>query len=200
MPDEDAPEEHEPDDADFVDDDLEEEADEAEEAGAELIARLVYEVPLQRRKEQREDNQTLDNRLSTTRTVSAGMVALLAAAFVLAGDSANEVLAHGEVRASVITTAALFIATFSASFVPYLTQADVGSPWMDDFMASAREMAPISLMWALGEAIAIATELNQPRLKRKALWVNIATALATLTGISIAVTVILAVAAAGSST
>lgn len=197
MPDEDAPEEHEPDDADFEDDDLEEEAD---EAGAELIARLVYEVPLQRRKEQREDNQTLDNRLSTTRTVSAGMVALLAAAFVLAGDSANEVLAHGEVRASVITTAALFIATFAASFVPYLTQADVGSPWMDDFMASAREMAPISLMWALGEAIAIATELNQPRLKRKALWVNIATALATLTGISIAVTVILAVAAAGSST
>lgn len=199
MPD-DAPEEQEPDDADFEDDDLEEEADEAEEAGAELIARLVYEVPLQRRKEQREDNQTLDNRLSTTRTVSAGMVALLAAAFVLAGDSANEVLAHGEVRASVITTAALFIATFAASFVPYLTQADVGSPWMDDFMASAREMAPISLMWALGEAIAIATELNQPRLKRKALWVNIATALATLTGISIAVTVILAVAAAGSST
>lgn len=194
MPDEDAPEEHEPDDADFEDDDLEEEADDAE-----LIARLVYEIPLQRRKEQREEDRTLDNWLATTRTVSSAMVALLAAAFVLAGDSANELLAHGEVRASVITTAALFIATFAASFVPYLTQADVGSPWMDEFMAGAREMNSTSLLWMLGEAIAVATDLNQPRLKRKARWVNIATGLATLTGISIAVTVILAVVAAGSS-
>ena len=194
MPDEDAPEEREPDDADFEEDDLEEEADDAE-----LIARLVYEIPLQRRKEQREDNQTLDNRLSTTRTVSAGMVALLAAAFVLAGDSANEVLAHGEVRASVITTAALFIATFIASFVPYLTQTDVGGPSMSRFMTSARTVDSISLLWMLGETIAAATDANQPRLKRKARWVNVATALATLTGISIAVTVILAVAAAGPS-
>lgn len=198
MPD-DAPEEHEPDDADFEDDDLEEEADEAEEAGAELIARLVYEVPLQRRKEQREEDRTLDNWLATTRTVSSAMIALLAAAFVLAGDSANEVLAHGEVRASIITTAALFIATFAASFVPYLTQADVGSPWMDDFMANARTTSSIALLWRLGETIAVVTDANQPLLKRKARWVNIATALATLTGISIAVTVVLAVVAAGSS-
>ena len=194
MPDEDAPEEHEPNDADFEDDDLEEEADDAE-----LIARLVYEIPLQRRKEQREEDRTLDNWLATTRTVSSAMIALLAAAFVLAGDSANEVLAHGEVRASVITTAALFIATFAASLVPYLTQADAGSPSISRFMAGARTMKSTSLLWMLGEAIALATELNQPLLRRKARWVNIATALATLTGISIAVTVILAVAAAGPS-
>ena len=197
MPDEDAPEEHEPGDAGFEDDDLDEEAVEAD---AELIARLVYEVPLQRRKEQREEDRMLDNWLSTTRTVSAAMIALLAAAFVLAGDSANEVLAHGEVRASIITTAALFIATFAASLVPYLTQADVGSPWMDEFMGSARTMDSISLLWMLGETIAVVTDANQPLLKRKARWVNIATALATLTGISIAATVVLAVAAAGSST
>lgn len=194
MPDEDAPEEREPDDADFEDDDLEEEADDAE-----LIARLVYEIPLQRRKEQREEDRTLDNWLATTRTVSSAMIALLAAAFVLAGDSANEVLAHGEVRASIITTAALFIATFAASFVPYLTEADVGSPWMDDFMANARTTSSIALLWRLGETIAVVTDANQPLLKRKARWVNIATALATLTGISIAVTVVLAVVAAGSS-
>lgn len=194
MPDEDASEEREPDDADFEDDDLEEEADDAE-----LIARLVYEIPLQRRKEQREEDRTLDNWLATTRTVSSAMIALLAAAFVLAGDSANELLAHGEVRASVITTAALFIATFVASFVPYLTQADVGSPWMDDFMANARTTSSIALLWRLGETIAVVTDANQPLLKRKARWVNIATALATLTGISIAVTVVLAVVAAGSS-
>lgn len=194
MPDEDAPEEHEPDDADFEEDDLEEEADDAE-----LIARLVYEIPLQRRKEQREEDRTLDNWLATTRTVSSAMIALLAAAFVLAGDSANEVLAHGEIRASIITTAALFIATFAASFVPYLTQADVGSPWMDDFMANARTTSSIALLWRLGETIAVVTDANQPLLKRKARWVNIATALATLTGISIAVTVVLAVVAAGSS-
>ncbi len=193
MPD-DAPEEHEPDDTDFEEDDLEEEADDAE-----LIARLVYEIPLQRRKEQREEDRTLDNWLATTRTVSSAMIALLAAAFVLAGDSANEVLAHGEVRASIITTAALFIATFAASFVPYLTQADVGSPWMDDFMANARTTSSIALLWRLGETIAVVTDTNQPLLKRKARWVNIATALATLTGISIAVTVVLAVVAAGSS-
>lgn len=195
MPDEDAPEEHEPDDADFEDDDLEEEEDDAE-----LIARLVYEIPLQRRKEQREEDRTLDNWLATTRTVSSAMVALLAAAFVLAGDSANELLAHGEVRASVITTAALFIATFAASLVPYLTQADAGWPWMGEFMVRARTMNSTSLLWMLGETIAAVTELYQPLLRRKARWVNIATALATLTGISIAVTVILAVAAAGSST
>ncbi len=194
MPDEDAPEEHEPDDADFEEDDLEEEADDAE-----LIARLVYEIPLQRRKEQREEDRALDNWLATTRTVSSAMIALLAAAFVLAGDSANEVLAHGEVRASVITTAALFIATFAASLVPYLTQADAGSPWMDDFMANARTTDSISLLWMLGETIAAAADANQLLLNRKARWVNIATALATLTGISIAVTVILAVAAAGPS-
>ena len=193
MPD-DAPEEREPDDADFEEDDLEEEADDAE-----LIARLVYEIPLQRRKEQREEDRTLDNWLATTRTVSSAMIALLGAAFVLAGDSANEVLAHGEVRASIITTAALFIATFAASFVPYLTQADVGSPWMDDFMANARTTSSIALLWRLGETIAVVTDANQPLLKRKARWVNIATALATLTGISIAVTVVLAVVAAGSS-
>lgn len=196
MPDEDAPEEHEPED-DFEDDDLEEETVEAD---AELIARLVYEVPLQRRKEQREEDRMLDNWLSTTRTVSAAMIALLAAAFVLAGDSANEVLAHGEVRASVITTAALFIATFAASLVPYLTQADVGSPSMSEFMARARTLDSISLLWMLGETIVAVTDANQPLLMRKARWVNIATTLATLTGISIAVTVVLAVVADGSST
>ena len=196
MPDEDAPEEHEPED-DFEDDDLEEETVEAD---AELIARLVYEVPLQRRKEQREDNQTLDNRLSTTRTVSAAMIALLAAALVLAGDAANEALAYGEVRASIITTAALFIATFVASFVPYLTQSDASGPWMDEFMASARMMDSISLLWMLGETIAAITDVNQPLLRRKARWVNIATALATLTAISISVSVVLAVVATRPST
>lgn len=194
MPDEDAPEEQGTED-DFEDDDLEEEAVEAD---AELIARLVYEVPLQRRKEQREENRTLDNWLATTRTVSAAMVALFGVSLILAGDAANRALASGDVRASLITAAVLFISTFIASLVPYLTEDMVDSPQIPEFMDSARRFNAIALLWMLGEAIALATEDNEELLRRKGRWVNIATILATLTAIAIAVSAILAIVAARS--
>ena len=123
------------------------------------------------------------------------MIALFVAALVLAGDSANETLAHGEVRWSIITTAALFICTFSVSLAPYFMQVDAG--WVDPrrFVNDAREEDSISLLWALGEFLAATTDANEARLLRKARWVNLAGALSTLTGISLAVSAILAVAA-----
>ncbi len=168
----------------------------AERRDAEEVARLVYEVPRQRRQEQREEDRTLDTWLSTTRTVSAAMIAVFVAALVLAGDSANETLAHGEVRWSVITTGVLFICTFSVSLVPYFMQAAAGWPDPGEFSERAREADLIPLLWMLGELLTAATDANEKRLQRKARWVNLAGALSTLTGISLAVSAILAVAAA----
>ena len=185
---------------DAFDDEFDEREDDAELSAAErrdaeLVARLVYEVPRQRHEEQREENRTLDTWLSTTRVVSAGMIALFVAALVLAGDSANEVLAQGEVRWSIIATAVLFICTFSASLVPYFMQAGAGWPDLARFVEGARESDSASLLWALGEHLATTTEANEAVIRRKARWVNFAGVLVTLTGISLAIAAVLAVAA-----
>ena len=123
------------------------------------------------------------------------MIAVFVAALVLAGDSANETLAHGEVRWSVITTGVLFICTFSVSLVPYFMQVDAGWPDLAEFMEDARESDSASLLWALGEYLTRATIANDELILRKARWVNLASVLVTLTGISLAISAVLAVAA-----
>ena len=186
---------------DAFDDEFDEREDDAELSAAErrdaeLVARLVYEVPRQRREEQREENRALDTWLSTTRVVSAGMIALFVAALVLAGDSANETLAQGEVRWSIIATAVLFICTFSVSLVPSFMQTDVSWPDLARFVEAAQESDSVSLLWTLGERLTAAAIADEERLLRKARWVNLAGVLVTLTGISLAISAILAVAAA----
>ena len=163
------------------------------------IAELAYQIPRGKCQEQDRQRDSLLGQLATTRQITGAMLTVFGAALIIARGPLGGPLAELEVVVFGGISIGLFVLTSIASVAPYAVRWR-RAPDLSGFSRDLTRSGYIALLWTLGDGSTAAARANAVSLRRLELLVNIATALQTLSILSVAATVAAALSALLQST